>query len=239
MKRHILLIVFFLNILNISGQSGKASYLGVNLLQIPALTMNANLTSEVKPFLSPLVELGYTINYTKAIDFMGYILTPHCKCANDGYDISKQSGGYIKIGAFFNLRNDFKKSNYPHLGLFLTNSIVNEEGIYLPPEQSVYMPVEVNHSKYIIGLSASLGYEFSITNRLKSNIDFQISLPNNNYKTLRTLTGRYMSLALRTARIFWLKRTVKWSAVRSAPAPPGTPPWCHGFCQRENKQITS
>ena len=30
-----------------------------------------------------------------------------------------------------------------------------------------------------------------------------------------------MSLPLRTARIFWLKRTVKWTAVRPAPAPAG------------------
>jgi len=46
-----------------------------------------------------------------------------------------------------------------------------------------------------------------------------------------------MQLALRTARTFWLERTVKWSAVRPAPAPAGDPQWCHGFCQRENKQI--
>src|SRR5690606_32649748 len=32
-----------------------------------------------------------------------------------------------------------------------------------------------------------------------------------------------MSLALRTARTFWLKRTVKWSAVRPAPAHAGDP----------------
>jgi len=32
-----------------------------------------------------------------------------------------------------------------------------------------------------------------------------------------------MSLALRTARTFWLKRNVKWSAVRPAPAPAGDP----------------
>ena len=32
-----------------------------------------------------------------------------------------------------------------------------------------------------------------------------------------------MSLALRTARIFWLKKIVKWSAVRPAPAPAGDP----------------
>jgi len=47
------------------------------------------------------------------------------------------------------------------------------------------------------------------------------------YKTAkqykRVLTGRYMSLALRTARTFWLKRIAKWSAVRPAPAPAGDP----------------
>jgi len=37
------------------------------------------------------------------------------------------------------------------------------------------------------------------------------------------LTGRYMSLALRTARIFWLKRTAKWSAAQAASAPPVVP----------------
>ncbi len=45
-----------------------------------------------------------------------------------------------------------------------------------------------------------------------------------------------MQLALRTARTFWLKRTVRWSAVRPAPAPAGGPHWCHGFCQRDNNQ---
>ena len=96
MKSHILLIVFFLNILNISGQPDKASYLGMNLLQLPALTINANFTSEVKSFISPCLELGYTLNYTKAIDFIGFILTPHSKGANDGYDISKQSVDTLK-----------------------------------------------------------------------------------------------------------------------------------------------
>ena len=27
-------------------------------------------------------------------------------------------------------------------------------------------------------------------------------------------------------------------AVQAAPAPAGDSPWCHGFCQRENKVIT-
>jgi len=43
------------------------------------------------------------------------------------------------------------------------------------------------------------------------------------------ITGRYMQLALRTARIFWLKRTVKWLAVRPAPAPAGVSPLVSRF----------
>ena len=45
-----------------------------------------------------------------------------------------------------------------------------------------------------------------------------------------------MSLALRTARTLWLKKNVMCSAVRPAPAPAGDSHWCHGFCQRDNKQ---
>jgi len=47
-----------------------------------------------------------------------------------------------------------------------------------------------------------------------------------------------MSLPLRTARTFWLKRTVKWSAVRPAPAPAGDFRQLadHSFSQRDNKQ---
>jgi len=32
--------------------------------------------------------------------------------------------------------------------------------------------------------------------------------------------------------------TVLWLAAQAGPAPAGTPSWCHGFCQRENKVIT-
>ena len=53
------------------------------------------------------------------------------------------------------------------------------------------------------------------------------------------LTGRYMSLPLRGATIFWLKKTVLLLAPRPAPAPAGDSHGCHGFCQRENKVITA
>jgi len=72
-------------------------------------------------------------------------------------------------------------------------------------------------------------YEFKINTKI--NLSLRIKE--------RTITGRYMQLALRTARTFCLKKIVKWSAVRPAPAPAGGSRWCHGFCQRENKVITA
>ena len=47
------------------------------------------------------------------------------------------------------------------------------------------------------------------------------AIPSHKLNVHDGITGRYMSLALRTARIFWLKRIVKWSAVRPAPATAG------------------
>jgi hypothetical protein len=35
------------------------------------------------------------------------------------------------------------------------------------------------------------------------------------------------------------KEAVLWLAPRPAPALAGGPHWCHGFCQRANKVITS
>ena len=133
MKRLLLMILCILSCLTAKGQSDRTVYLGMNLFQIPTLTINGNMSFEINPYLSPTIDLGYTFNYSKGFDFIGYILTPHCKCANDGYDLNNQSGGYLKLGVLLNLRKDFSKINYPFVGLFLTNSFVHEKGIYLPP----------------------------------------------------------------------------------------------------------
>ena len=55
-------------------------------------------------------------------------------------------------------------------------------------------------------------------------------------RTIRVLTGRYMSLASVPREFSGLKRLVLWLAAQAAPALAGDPRWCHGFCQRENKQ---
>ena len=48
-------------------------------------------------------------------------------------------------------------------------------------------------------------------------------------KPLQYLTSRYMPLPLRTARVFWLKMTAGWTAVRPAPASAGDPPLVSWF----------
>jgi len=55
------------------------------------------------------------------------------------------------------------------------------------------------------------------------------SVPTQLNKPLQYLTSRYMPLPLRTARIFWLKMTAGWTAVRPAPAPAGDPPLVSWF----------
>jgi len=148
------------------------------------LTINANYSNDLKPFLTPTVDIGYAFNYGNSFDFIGNLLTSHCKCNNNGYDIGKRTGAYLKVGTFLNLRRSFEKQNFFHLGLFLNNSMVYESGDYRPEGEIESDIQTVSHTIYVPGFSFSGGYEFSLLKRMKSNIDFQISLPGRNYEDL-------------------------------------------------------
>jgi hypothetical protein len=184
MKNRIAIIICLLIGSNCYTQTQIDKYIGLNLLQLPALTINSNFSFDYKPYLTPMIDLGYTFNYVNAanIDWIGFFLTPHAK-SNDGFTFEKQSGGYIKIGGFLNLRSDFEKKSYFHFGLFITNSLVYEK---LPTNNSGPYPVssKIDHTIFLLGLSTSGGYEFSLTKRFSTNIDFQISFPSNNYNDL-------------------------------------------------------
>ena len=49
------------------------------------------------------------------------------------------------------------------------------------------------------------------------------------------LTGRYMQLASAPRESSGQNERTSM-AVQAAPAPAGDSHWCHGFCQRDNKQ---
>jgi len=185
MKTAIFTILIFLIGLTSYSQTDKKYFMGVNLLQLPTSTINVNYSIDYVPYLTPIIDIGYAFGYNENYDLIGKLLTAHIKLY-DGYTIEKLSGGYLKIGGFLNLRKNFEKQNFFHLGLFLTNSIVYEKGLYLSPIDSrpAYYAGKIDHTLYVMGLSTSLGYECKITNRLKTHMDFQLSFPTHNYLDL-------------------------------------------------------
>lgn len=154
--------------------------MGINILQLPSSTLNVNYSVESLPFLTPMADAGYTLGIYN-VDLIGSFLVPHTKCY-DGYDVEMPTGGYVKLGGYLNLRRDFEKSRFFHLGLFVTNSMVHEKGTYSPTR--IDAAYDVSHTVYLSGLSASLGYEFNMGRRLKSSIDYQMSFPSDKYKDL-------------------------------------------------------
>ncbi|HLO59874.1 MAG TPA: hypothetical protein VK179_14095 [Bacteroidales bacterium] len=185
MIKKIFLILVFLIGLKSYAQSDRNQFLGLNILQLPASTINFNYSIELKPFLTTIADLGYAFGYHDEYDVIGYILTRHIDLY-DGYSLEKQSGGYIKIGGYYNLRSVFEKQNYFHLGLFITNSIVHEKGLFMSLNDSrpYSYAQEIEHTVYLPGLNASLGYELKIANRLKTSVDFQLSTPTDRYLKL-------------------------------------------------------
>ncbi|MBN2611278.1 MAG: hypothetical protein JXB00_06955 [Bacteroidales bacterium] len=190
MIKKTLTTLIILIVLNSYGQDDKNQFIGLNILQLPTSTINLNYSIDYNPFLTPIVDIGYAFNYNDKYDLIGYYLTTH-NDTYDGYTIDKQSGGYVRIGGFFNLRKNFEKQNFFHLGLFMTNSIVYEKGLYLSPIDSrpYSYADKIEHTVHLLGLSTSLGYEFKITNRLKTNIDFQLSFPTDKYLDLYSYTN--------------------------------------------------
>ncbi|HOW32701.1 MAG TPA: hypothetical protein PLP88_14145, partial [Bacteroidales bacterium] len=81
MKKFLVIFSLFFSPVIIFSQVQKAKYLGVNILQLPALTINSNYSRDLSPLFTAVVDAGYTINYQKAIniDLPGMLLTAHEK----------------------------------------------------------------------------------------------------------------------------------------------------------------
>jgi hypothetical protein len=188
-KRTITILIILIG-LKSYGQNDKNQFIGLNILQLPTSTINLNYSIEYQPFLTPVADIGYAYGYNDKYDIIGNYLTRH-NDLYDGYTIDKQSGGYIKVGGLLNLRKDFKKQNFFHFGLFLTNSIICEKGWYLSPIDSrpYSYADKIEQTVYLFGFSSLLGYEFKITNRLKTQIAFQLSFPTQKYLELYSYTN--------------------------------------------------
>jgi hypothetical protein len=205
-------IFFFLFPCFAFGQTGKNKYIGFDILQVPATTLNINYSIEIQPFITPVFDLGYTINYAKNFDFIGDLLTLHCDCGNNGYELDIISGGYIQLGGLFNFRNNFEKHNYFHIGIFLTNSLVYENGYSIPPIGETLPPqqptIPVSHTVFVAGLNFMGGYEFSLSERWKSVIDFQVSLPGKSQNNLYGYRNYIPGMGYRNVEKPWFPRLI-------------------------------
>ncbi len=185
MKFRFLLFVFLTTFIRaeIYGQAKNVwrHEIGINLLQIPATTIDLSYNFAFKPRYSLLLNTGYTLNYASSFDFAGFFLSPHFKCGNNGYSMKNQSGGFLKIGIKYNLRKAIEDNNYFFFGGFITNSLIHEKAEYnnldVPTSQNEYL----NHTVFIWGVNGEIGYNFKISNRLNSDFGVQISLPSKEY----------------------------------------------------------
>ncbi len=118
MKTKIIAALLFFAGVDSYPQSELNHYIGLNLLQLPNSTINANYSIDYKPYLTLVIDLGYTINYNYKYDIGGYYISSH-NDFEDGYTLTKQSGGYLKIGGFLNFRRDFESETSFILEYFL------------------------------------------------------------------------------------------------------------------------
>jgi hypothetical protein len=204
MKKIIVFLITSILTLSSFGQKDKNQFIGLNLLQLPSSTLNMNYSIENKPFLTSVIDFGYAFGYSKKYDLIGTALTPNIKIS-DGYLLDKQLGGYLKFGGYYNFRKGYYKHDFFHVGLFLTNSIVYENGFYLPPGDltpSSY-DTKIKHMVYLVGINSSIGYEVEITNRLKANIDFQLSFPSSNYLNLYSYSNFIPGMGFKDTDNMW------------------------------------
>ena len=158
--------------------------IGMNLLQIPSTTIDLSYLIANKPSYTIIINSGYTLNYASSFDFVGFFLSPHYKCGNNGYSMKNQSGGYLKIGLKYNLRKSLEKNNYFFLGGFLSNSLIYEKTEYENWELPNSQIEEMKHTVFVFGLTGLLGYNFNISKNLNSDFGVQISIPSKAYENL-------------------------------------------------------
>lgn len=175
-----------LSVGKVSGQTQRnwSREIGINLLQLPATTLDLTYDIARNPQYSIIISAGYTINYSNSFDWPGWFLSPHYKCGNNGFSLENQSGGFLKAGLKYNFRSNMEKKDYFFLGGFLTGSWVFEKTAYRNPEVENSPPEALSHKVFIPGFTAAAGYTFRISVKLSSDAGFQISFPSGKFQDL-------------------------------------------------------
>jgi hypothetical protein len=171
---------------NVPGQEAKSRNhtAGINLLQLPATTLDLAYEIPLKPRYSLVINPGFTLDYSKSFDIIGFFLSPHYKCGNDGYIMKQRTGGFLKVGLAYNFRNTSGKQNFWFMGLFLTNALIHEKAVYENMVGPDIEAVDLRHTQFIPGLSGAVGYNFRISDKLSGDGGFHLSFPSKKYKDL-------------------------------------------------------
>jgi hypothetical protein len=157
---------------------------GINLLQIPATTIDLTYDYSPKAYFSYSFGAGYTFDYTKNFDLVGFFLSPHYKCGNYGYVMKQRSGGFLRAGMKYHFSRTLEKQNFFFVGGFLTGSVIREEAEYEGWDTPVSPPENLSHTLIIPGMTTSIGYQFRISGSLHSAAGVQFSFPSAKYADL-------------------------------------------------------
>ena len=162
------------------GQEEKIMHhaIDLNLLQLPATTIDITYAFSNNPHYDFLVNTGFTFNYSQSIDYIGWLLTPHFDCGNDGFTMIQQTGAFLKGGMKYNVRKSFDKKHYFFFSAYVCSSWIYEEADKIK---------RLKHHKFIYGFTGAVGYHIHIYKKISTDIAVNISYTPD--KTVKDLYG--------------------------------------------------
>lgn len=185
-SRSLIILMMVLLVGTVGGQDSDIlkHSVGINLLQLPATTIDLSYDYSPKANFSYSFGAGYTFDYTKNFDLLGFFLSPHYKCGNDGYVMKQQSGGFLRAGIKYNFRKTTEKKNFIFIGGNLIGSVIREKAEFEGWDTPVSPPEKLSQTLFIPGITASFGYQFRISGSLHSAVGIQFSFPSSKYADL-------------------------------------------------------
>jgi hypothetical protein len=186
LSKGLLLSLLILSAGTVSGQDKefRKHSAGINLLQIPATTIDLTYDLSPKANFSYSFGAGYTFDYSRNFDLIGFFLSPHYKCGNDGYVMKQRTGGFLRAGIKYNFRKSPEKQNFLFVGGNLIGSVIKEKAELEDWENPAYPPEKLGQTLFIPGIAASLGFQFRISGSLHSSFGAQFSFPSSKYADL-------------------------------------------------------
>lgn len=163
------------------GQENKIMHhtIGLNLLQLPATTIDVTYAFSNNSQYDFLVNTGFTFNYSKSIDYIGHLLSPHFDAGNYGFIMIQQTGAFLKGGMKYNVRKSFDKKHYFFFSAYVCGSWIYEEA----KKHSDFL----KHHQFLYGFTGAVGYHINVYKKLSTDIAVNISYTPD--KTVKDLYG--------------------------------------------------